>query len=91
MKTDLNESNFDNLSTNEYPAEDTMNDNISEINQENLDQENLNTIGHNQQEISELYEKIEDLTQKLLTIENQSNQKMKKYKTLKIQLKDLKN
>ena len=77
MKTDLNESNFDNLNTSEYPAEDTMNDNISEINQENL-----NTIGHNQQEISELYEKIEELKQKLLTIENQSNQNNEKIQNI---------
>ena len=86
IKSDYNENNFEDTNTNEYSTEEPMDDNISEINQENLEQENINNIGHNQQEISELYEKIEDLKQKLSTIEDQSNKQNEKI-TLHIRIR----
>jgi hypothetical protein len=45
----------------------------SEISPENEDELPQNNMGHNQQEISELLEKIEILERKILAIENQSN------------------
>ena len=53
---------------------ETKNDIKEEIHQ--------NRIGHNQQEISELLEKIHSLESKIITIENQSNNSIKRFKKL---------
>ena len=46
-----------------------------------------NNIGHNQQEISELLEKIDSLEKKVLTIENQSHYLSKKFEKAEIAVK----
>ena len=53
---------------------ETKNDIKEEIHQ--------NRIGHNQQEISELLEKIHSLESKIITIENQSTNSIKRFKKL---------